>query len=362
MRALLFAAFLLASVLTGCHKGRDRSKEPCGGVDLLPRPDDVALAGPWPVGARTVRAGELVLEVWYPARVGSERGRGTLRYDLREAMPADEAAKIPDGDNVWLESAAFRDLPLDDTHGPYPVVLFLHGAASFRAQSAFLATHWASRGFVVIAPDLPGVGLGDVLRGTTSFPMGVPSTVFELITRPPPEPDPLAFVRARIAPRIGVVGHSLGAVLSGTLGNRPELAVRIAMAGTAAPDGDASTTIVVGDRDGIAPPPAGPPVPGTRLAIVHGAGHLGFTDLCLVGADRGGALAIARARGVNVPEMIATLATDGCRPADAPFAATAPVIRAVTAAALEERLHCGRDANQVLGGRAGLTWIDERAR
>ena len=69
--------------------------------------------------------------------------------------------------------------------------------------------------------------------------------------------------------------------------------------------------------------------------------HLAFTDLCLLGADRGGSLAIARAHGVAVPEMIATLATDGCRPSDAPFAITAPTIRALTTAVLEETLLLG---------------------
>ena len=57
-------------------------------------------------------------------------------------MPAAEAAKIPDADNAWLTCACGRDLPVDDAHGPYPVVLFLHGAASFRAQSASLVAHF----------------------------------------------------------------------------------------------------------------------------------------------------------------------------------------------------------------------------
>jgi len=100
--------------------------------------------------------------------------------------------------------------------------------------------------------------------------------------------------------------------------------------------------VVSGEIDAIAPPDhapdrlAGLPSPA-RAAIVH----LAFTDLCLLGADRGGSLAIARAHGVAVPEMIATLATDGCRPSDAPFAITAPTIRALTTAVLEETLLLG---------------------
>ncbi len=60
----------------------------------------------------------------------------------------------------------------------------------------------------------------------------------------------------------------------------------------------------------------------------------------MVGADRGGTLAIARTHGVAIPDMIATLALDGCRSTDAPFAVTAPAIRALTSGVLEETLFC----------------------
>ena len=133
----------------------------CDGASLLAPPADLAAPGPWPVGVRTAKVGNLTVEIWYPAQVGSDAGKPTERYDIRLQLPASEAAKIPDADNPWQDCDCVRDLPLDDAHGPYPVVLFVHGTASFRHQSLHQMTHWASRGFVVVAADHPGLKLGD---------------------------------------------------------------------------------------------------------------------------------------------------------------------------------------------------------
>ncbi len=340
----------------------------CGTASMLATSPDLAARGPWPVGVRTVDADGLVLEVWYPARVGSAQGAPTVRYDLRAAMPPTEAAKIPDAANAWLACDCVRDLPIDDTHGPYPVVVFLHGAASFRAQSTFLTTHWASRGFIVVAPELPGVGLKAILGGEAqAMPFGAVTRVLDVLASADAA-DPLAFARASLGPGRALAGHSLGSILSTTVVDRPEVEVRIAMAGFAQPDGTASWLVLAGDHDGVAYSPdlatqfATRPA-RSRLGVVPGAGHLAFSDLCTVGADRGGAIAIARAYGVAIPSMLAQLATDGCRPTDAPFATTAPTIRAVTAGVLEETLRCDRRATQAIAalGGSALTLVENLA-
>lgn len=309
----------------------------------------------------------MTLEVWYPARPGSERGAPLARYDLRSAMPPAEAAKIPDETKPWIPCECARDLPIDDAHGPYPVVVFLHGAASFRAQSTFLMTHWASRGFVVVAPDLRGVGLLAALGGEAqSAPLGAALQVLDTLAQAG-EDDPLAFARPSLGPTRALVGHSLGSVLAASVADRPEVEVRIAMAGFAQPDGTASWLVLAGDHDGIAYAPdaatqfASQPAP-SRLGVVHGAGHLAFSDLCTVGADRGGAIAVAKAYGVAVPPILENLGVDGCRPTDAPFATTAPLIRALTTGVLEEKLHCDPQATRAtaaLGGSA-LTLVENR--
>lgn len=337
----------------------------CGKASLLASPPDLGARGPWTVGVRTVVADGMKLEVWYPARSGSERGAALVRYDLRTVMPPTEAAKIPDAANPSLACECVRDLPVDAAHGPYPVVVFLHGAASFRAQSAFLTTHWASRGFVVVAPDLPGIGLKAALGGEEqAAPLGAANQVLELLAKAGAS-DPLAFARASIGPGRALVGHSLGSLLSTTVVDRSEVEVRIAMAGFAQADGTASWLVLAGDHDGIAYAPdlaqkfATQAVP-SRLGVVHGAGHLAFSDLCTLGADRGGSIAIAKAYGVTVSPILEKLAVDGCRPTDAPFATTAPVIRAVTAGVLEEKLRCDPRATRAIAALAGpsLTLVE----
>ena len=84
-----------------------------------------------------------------------------------------------------------------------------------------------------------------------------------------------------------------------------------------------------------------------RQRAQRGAGHLAFSDLCAVGADRGGALAIAKAHGVAVPPVLDTLGRDGCGGDAAPIAETNPRLLAATTAFLDEALQCAD---------AGATW------
>lgn len=346
-------------VATSAACRADREPRTCDGANLLEVPSDLAARGPSPVGARTVSLADgVTVEVWYPAPP-SAASAPHARYDLRTVMPPAEAAKIPDADNAWLPCECARDVPIDDAHGPYPIILFLHGAASFRAQSAFLTTHWASRGFIVIAPDLPGVGLAQVLSGEgTGYPIMFPNQLLDAVVKPTPA-DPFAFMRSRMSTRIGIVGHSLGAMLINSLDARDELGVRIALAGNLNYAGKHGSLLsVAGATDGIAPPDRDPAQlatakPPARRAIIRGAGHLAFTDLCTVGADRGGSLAIAKAHGVAIPEMIAVLATDGCRSTDAPFEKTKGPIRAITTGVLEETLRCDQRKTRAITQLAG---------
>ena len=153
---------VLLALLLGCESSKTTPPPGgdvtgCAGASLLPNPMDFAARGPWAVGSRSVAIGSLTAEVWYPAPPGSDAGTEPARYDIRKQLPASESAKIPDADNPWQTCDCARDLELDAARGPYPVVLFVHGTASFRHQSLHQVTHWASRGFVVVAADHPPV-------------------------------------------------------------------------------------------------------------------------------------------------------------------------------------------------------------
>jgi predicted dienelactone hydrolase len=134
---------------------------------------DTMVAGPFPVGVATVdytdAKGRLLrTEVWYPA-VQSARGDPTWTYDLKmeAAEPIDlgarrdefMAAEIPP-----IASKAVRNAAIDRAHGPYPVMLFSHGAYSLRFQYTYFTIHLASHGYVVAAPDHAGNTLWDMIR------------------------------------------------------------------------------------------------------------------------------------------------------------------------------------------------------
>ncbi|MGZ3423242.1 MAG: alpha/beta hydrolase family protein [Polyangiales bacterium] len=324
----------------------------CSGDSMLPVPADPSLRGPWAVGARTITLGGLRTEVWYPARPGSASGKTKLRYDIREHLPASERTKITDEKNPWQDCDCYADLPLDDAHGPYPLVVFVHGTAAFRTQSQTINTHWASRGFVVIAADHPGIQLEDVLSGSGGFGMGADQAgdVKKMLADKTPD-----FLGSKIdRTRIALSGHSAGGGAIAGLASEMGVQVLIPMAaqGTTAGGALKSTLIMGAQRDGIARYSgqqsgyASSPTK-KRLVGIANAGHLAFSDLCALGADRGGIFKIADDAGVNIPMTIKPflpiLANDGCGKDFLSPQEGWTVVDYASTAVLEETLRC--DAN-----------------
>jgi fermentation-respiration switch protein FrsA (DUF1100 family) len=356
MRAL-WIALVLAVAVTGCggapsgaDGGGGQLAAGCDDTTLRPVPADPGARGPWPVGARTVSVDGLVAEVWYPARPGSEQDHDRIDYDLREHLPESERGKIPDEDNPPQPCDCYRDAPLDADYGPYPVVVFVHGTAGFRTQTLTQMTHWASRGFVVLAADNPGIGLRDALAGQFGGDQrGDAARLLDAIEAPAGD---LAFLAGRVdAGRIGMAGHSAGGGAIAGFGGRAGVQVLIPMAaGTVDAGAHLRSALIMGAvDDGIsrydsqqqgferAPQPR-------RLVGLANAGHLAFSDLCYVARDRGGMLQVALDHGVSVNPLIATLARDGCQPGQLPAEDGWAIIDFATAAVLEETLHCRASA------------------
>ena len=326
----------------------------CDGATLLPLPVDYAAAGPWPVGARTIEVAGLTTEVWYPATPGSEAGLEPAVYDIRLHLPEEDQGKIPDDQNPWQPCDCVRDLPLDEAHGPYPTILFIHGTGGFRTQSLTQMTHWASRGFVVVAADHPGLTLADALHLTIGGDFADQAT--QLLGAIDAPSGGLAFLAGHIDPtRKGVSGHSAGGGVVSALGALPGVRVIIPMAAGGAEAGASleSTLVLGGLEDGIVPFTeqqkgyAATP-PRKRLVGLGAAGHLAFSDICLLGKDQGGLLQIAEDNGVAVSPIIAGLAKDGCLPGQLAPEAGFGIIDDATSAAFEETLHCDPEAAAAL--------------
>jgi len=81
---------------------------------------------------------------------------GISRLDLRDASRANRRLTS----DVWYPVARSagdaptgtkRDAPCAE--GMFPLIIFSHGAGATRQQSTYLTEHWASHGYVVVAPD-----------------------------------------------------------------------------------------------------------------------------------------------------------------------------------------------------------------
>ena len=65
--------------------------------------------------------------------------------------------------------------------------------------------------------------------------------------------------------------------------------------------------------------------PPKYLVEIGGAGHLVFTDICLIGADKGGVIAIAEQVGIPI-DQFRELGTDGCTDEHPPVEDAFPAI------------------------------------
>ena len=315
----------------------------CDGATFLKGPEDPAEPGPWAVGARTVSIGELVGEIWYPATPGSNAGIDKVVYDIREQLAPSEGAKISDEKNPWHPCDCYRDLPLDTDRGRYPVIVFVHGTAGFRHQSLSFMTHWASHGFVVAALDHPGLKLGDLLAFQMNQNLG--SDVARLVEALDNPTGDLAFLAGAIdMSRLGASGHSAGGGTIRSWGSRAQVLIPMASGGTDAGESLKSSLILGGMDDGVAQYSGTKrgyeqTIGNKRLVGLANAGHLAFSDLCMVGRENGGLVQIAQEAGVSNANF-ASFLWDGCDPDQLPAETGIEIVKYASTPVLQETLQC----------------------
>ena len=93
--------------------------------------------GPFQVGVKISQASmqgrEIPMMIWYPA--------------------APHLPEKPFKYNTGIKGAATLDAPLNREGGPYPFLLFSHGATACACQSVYYTENLASFGYIVAAPD-----------------------------------------------------------------------------------------------------------------------------------------------------------------------------------------------------------------
>lgn len=332
--------------------------EPAG-PDAAPDPSTL---GPFPVGVRTVTFVDetreapggyegnraLTSEIWYPAvedarLPDASDARGT-KYVIYDSLPESQRENLSPQDLGTLETIAVQDAAPRLDRGKFPVVFFSHGKGGIRMQSTFYTVLLASHGFIVVSPDHQGdtiydlLEAGDVdLTSTAEAYAERPLDIVFLMT----EMDRLildgtdALSPVLDMQRIGVTGHSFGALTSMIVGGQNvgvDAVVAQAPAGIGLVDGVTDVPleeygipvmIQSAGEDRILPPDLNAQslwdhmvVPRAWLQLDR-AGHFTYSDLCIF--DVAAIDAAIELDASNVLE-------DGCGPQNIPPELAFPLI------------------------------------
>jgi predicted dienelactone hydrolase len=362
---VLALALSLAFAAAACSSDGDSDSSPSPATSNTLPPAEAAqaytTAGPSPVGVTTLslRAGPKV-EVWYPAVAGTT---GMISYDVRDYVPESITSLLTGDVPATFSYPGGRDAPVAE--GMFPVVLFSHGFAGMRVQSSFLASHLASWGMIVAAPDHPSRDLFHALSfefGDASDAVDDLTATLELLRAQHTEAGSLLNGHVD-AQQVAAVGHSAGGgTVAGIARARDDVLGYVSLASglvgrrggdssTSAPTTtttlppviDKPTLFVAGANDQIAEvdtvtkPAFERAAAPTRLWVIDKSGHNVFDDFCTLGNGKG-IIGVAEAAGLgpvlaNPPfDQFKRLGEDGCLPPNAPVRETWPVVEhAVTA-------------------------------
>jgi dienelactone hydrolase len=362
--------------------------------NILPLPEDPAVRGPWDVGVRTVTIGRLTTEVVYPAEPGSTTGKPETTYNLKNWLPTEEQSKIPDDHSPDVGPVGghfYRDVPIDAAHGPYPVVIFIHGTSSMRIANMSSNAHWASRGFVVIAADYPGLTFSDQLKfgcGTAHDDQDIDGDLKLQMDALNGTTKELDFLTGRVdMKRLGLSGHSQGACMSATHTTLANVQIIVPLTGSSAasPAPNLKSIMwIAGMQDKVIgydaialgntvcpanPGPAisnvagytsspGQPAVIKRLVGLKNSGHLNVTDLCQTNAQGKNAVQEAvddGVCGVNGAAIIGLPALNDC--GSIAWEDGVKAVNYVSTIALEETLHCLDRTKQFAGMQAAIPAI-----
>lgn len=357
LRLLASPASALAATLalSGCDPGTIPRTETCDGGPLRPVPADPSERGPWTVGVRTVQIEGMTVEVWYPAGRFPQATTPPTRYDIRDHLPTADRDRISDAKAPIQTCDCYRDVPADLSHGPYPVVLFLHGQGSFRTQSLPQMLHWASRGFVVLAADHPGLHMADVVQSSChghAIEADVRGDVEAILAALRHHDHAFAFLGRRIDPtRVAIAGHSMGGIALASFGDLAQVLIPMAAKGTQPGHRLESTLVLGGTADRLMPYRSqrlgyeSSPAP-KRLVGIANADHFAFSVGCTLTNAAGEHLGkiFAHAGICGTEELVEALE---CDPNRLPAPVAWEIIDTVTSAVIEETLACDSDVAQV---------------
>lgn len=336
---------LVVSVVTIAPKNFDESTANaalgniCSSTTLRTIPTDPKATGPWPVGSKAVTISGLSAEVWYPATPGSESGKAKDVFNMKDYLP--ELTGPVSEHNVPMNS--YRDLPIDSAYGKYPVIIMVHGTASFKYAHHVNCAHWASRGFVVVSADNPNIYITDFLDNIAGMLFadqdGDTKDIISALKSPSGQ---IAFLNNRIdTNRIGLAGHSAGGGAVASLSGERGVLVIIPMAAGASVSSNLrikSAMLMGGIEDNTASWSSvqsaynSTRVRNKRLVGIPDAGHMVFTNICEQ-------VLKAEDYGVDL-SLMESVANDGCGDDYIDEQLGWEIVNYATTAVFEEILQC----------------------
>ncbi len=323
----------------------------CSTNKLRAIPTNPATDGPWPVGSKVVTISGLSSVVWYPAVPGSQAGKAKDSYCMKDYITVNGTRE----EHTWPINS-YRDLPLDASYGKYPLIVMVHGTGAIKYAHHVLATHWASRGFVVISADNPKIYLTDALAN----PLGIlradqQGDTKKIISAVKYTTGSLAFLRGKVdTARIGLAGHSAGGFAVSKLNSVSGVQVIIPMASPAKVSYSLYTKSVMlmgGMLDNAAKWSLMQSaynlttVGKKRLVGIPNAGHMVFTNLCE-------SVAKAGEYGFDLSGLEA-IANDGCGSSYINQKLGWEIINYASTAVFEETLQCNSTSAASVASIAG---------
>jgi dienelactone hydrolase len=364
LRSSLVAVCLVtAAVGMACSESSDKTSS---GTTTGPA---TSTSAPRPVGAYAgdgpYQAGVLDLALgdgrrvvaWYPAAKAAARDPKET-FDIASLVTPQLQAKVP--------AATRRKIQYEmDAHqgaapaagGPFPLVLFSHGYGGFPEQSANLTTHLARWGFVVVAPDhversLDGL-LGTALRSIKK-PLTDPQVLSQSLDLALAENGRSGSPLKGLVDgsEVAVIGHSAGAEAAydtASIDRRIKsfISYSVSLGGpdgqTVRPPPRVPGMVMVGTTDGVIPIAANRNVyramrPPKYLVTIRNAGHLVFSDVCVIGRSEGGLVSLVKQVGLDIPKDLLKLGDDGCKKGDLDPVKAFPAINHLSVAFLRSTL------------------------
>ena len=197
----------LALLLSACQPIMPvPAQQPAG---LRPDAPTYAARGPFAVGYKSVVIGEgtehpLEGSLWYPALNPTVRQEEiTYAIKLKDTTFSTDLPMV-------IYGRALLNAEIDAAQGPYPLVVWSHGFAANVAWNSNLLEHYASYGFIVLAPEHTeqfDPSWGDLWKSSIDRPVDVKQTLdyAEQLTAPVGELAGLIDME-----HVAVVGHSYG--------------------------------------------------------------------------------------------------------------------------------------------------------